>query len=75
MQINYGDPRYPECGVSLEGIFDLVLLSRVGDNDELEDLKSRVGHLEAILKIIITPEQTLTLAKEFVSQEAFLHDI
>ena len=63
MKINYGVSGWPSWEVSLEDAFIKVLYSRSDANGELEELKSRVDHLEAILRLILTPEQMLVLAK------------
>ena len=75
MKINYGVSGWPSWEISLEEAFTQVLLSRSHDSGSLEDLTTRVGHLETIIRLILTPEQILTLAKEFMSPTAFLCDL
>ena len=75
MKINYGVSEWPSWEISLEEAFTRVLLSRSHATGSLEELTVRVSHLETIIRLVLTPEQILTLAKEFMSPTAFLCDL
>jgi len=75
MRINYGVSGWPSWEISLEEAFTRVLLSRSHATGSLEELTARVSHLETIIRLVLTPEQILTLAKEFMSPTAFLCDL
>lgn len=75
MRINYGVSGWPSWEISLEEAFTMALLSRSHATGSLEELTARVSHLEAIIRLVLTPEQILTLAKEFMSPTAFLCDL
>ena len=75
MRINYGVSGWPSREISLEEAFTMALLSRAHATGSLEELTARVSHLETIIRLVLTPEQILTLAKEFMSPTAFLCDL
>jgi len=75
MRINYGVSGWPSWEISLEEAFTMALLSRSHATGSLEELTARVSHLETIIRLVLTPEQILTLAKEFMSPTAFLCDL
>ena len=76
MKINLGISGWPSAELTLEDAIDLAIDCKpehVGG--ELEDMRARITHLEAIIKLILTPEQVLTLVREFMQPNAFLCDL